>query len=150
MRDQNVSAAERTEVLALLNRAVDEGHLDPGLYHGRVAAIGTATYTSQLIAPLGDLPPEYAWLPAAAVAPTAPGRSAGRAALVLGLLSVPTAFCVLGGVLGVVAIVLSLRGDRPAGMSAALFGRVFGIVGVILAIGALIALTFTLGRPLDA
>jgi hypothetical protein len=145
MRDQRVSAGERTEVLALLNRAVDEGHLAPEHYHGRVAAVGTATYASQLIAPLGDLPPEYAWVP-----PAAPARpKAGRAALVLGVLSVPTAFCVFGGVLGVIAIVLSLRGERQVGMSAALFGRVFGIVGVILAIGALIALLYALNNPLN-
>ena len=146
MRDQRVSTAERTEVLALLSRAVDEGHLATDQYHGRVAAVGTATYTSQLIGPLGDLPPEYAWLP-----PTAPASSTpGRAALVLGVLSLPTSFCLFGGLLGAIAIVLSLRGERPAGMSAALFGRVFGIVGVILAIGALIALIYALSNPLGA
>ena len=146
MRDQRVSTAERTEVLALLSRAVDEGHLATDQYHGRVAAVGTATYTSQLIAPLGDLPPDYAWLPPTAAAPS----SSGRAALIFGVLSLPTSFCLFGGLLGAVAIVLSLRGERPAGMSAALFGRVFGIVGVILAIGALIALIFALNNPLGA
>lgn len=143
MRDRRVSTVERTEVLARLNRAVDEGDLDPGLYYGRVAAVGTATYTSQLIAPLGDLPPEYAWQPPAPAAPTRPGL----AALILGVLSVPTSFCVVGGVLGVVAIVLSLRGERPDGLNAALFGRVFGIVGVILAVGALIGLLYALNSP---
>jgi len=146
MRDQRVSTAERTEVLALLSRAVDEGHLATDQYHGRVAAVGTATYTSQLIAPLGDLPPEYAWLPPSAAAPT----TAGKAALIFGVLSVPTSFCLLGGVLGAIAIVLSLRGERPAGMSAALFGRVFGIIGVILAAGALIALIYALNYPMGA
>lgn len=146
MRDPRVSSAQRTEVLALLNRAVDEGHLEPGQYHGRVAAVGTATYASQLLVPLGDLPPQYAWHPPVAAVPVA----SGRAALILGILSVPTAFCVVGGVLGVVAIVLSLRGARPEGMSAALFGRVFGIVGVILAGGALIAVIYALRNPSGA
>ncbi len=146
MKDHRVSTAERTEVLALLRRAVDEGHLAAEHYHGRVAAVGTATYTAQLIAPLGDLPPEYAWQPSAAVASTRPGR----AALILGILSVPTSFCLVGGVLGVIAIVLSLRGERPIGMNAALFGRIFGIVGVILAAGALIALLYALNNPLGA
>jgi len=144
MRDERVAATERTEVLALLNRAVDEGHLAPDEYHDRVVAVGTATYTSQLLVPLGDLPPEYAWLPPAAAAPT---RPAGRAALVFGVLSLPTSFCVVGGVLGVIAIVLSLRGERRAGMNAALIGRVFGIVGVALSAGALIALIYALNQP---
>ena len=146
MRDHRVSTAERTEVLALLGRAADAGHLDPDQYHGRVAAVGTATYAAQLLAPLGDLPPEYAWRPPVASAPSAPGR----AARIFGVLSLPTSFCIFGGLLGVVAIVLSLRGERPEGISAALFGRVFGIVGVLLATGALIALLFALGRPLGA
>ena len=68
MRDQRVSTAERTEVLALLSRAVDEGHLPLDQYDGRVVAVGTATYTSQLLVPLSDLPPGYAWLPPFAVA----------------------------------------------------------------------------------
>jgi hypothetical protein len=113
-----------------------------------VIAVGTATYASELLDQLGDLPPEYAWLPAAAIAaPAGAGRTRarGRAALVLGLLSLPTSFCVLGGLLGAAAVVLSLRSPRRAGWGAALVGRVLGIVGIVLSLGALVALMVARG-----
>lgn len=147
MRDERVATAERSEVIALLGRALDDGHLTVAEHDTRVAAVGTATYTSDLLRTLSDLPPEYAWLPAAAVAPARPAGT-GRAALIVGLLSVPTSFCVLGGILGVVAIVLSLRGERRPGFTPALVGRVFGIVGVVLSLGALLALVYAMNNSL--
>ncbi|HET6532375.1 MAG TPA: DUF1707 domain-containing protein [Actinoplanes sp.] len=146
MRDERVSVAERSEVIALLTTALDEGRLDLAGYDARIAAVGAATYASELAAQLSDLPPEYAWRPPAAVLP-ATRRGSGRAALILGILSLPTAFCVAGGVLGIVAIVLSFRGDRPRGLSAALYGRVFGIVGVVLSLGALFSLVAAQQTP---
>jgi hypothetical protein len=144
MRDVRVVTAERSEVIGLLTRALDEGHLDLDRYDARVAAVGTATFTSELVAQLDDLPPEYAWLPPTAVVPSGARPGSGRAALVLGILALPTSFCVLGGVLGIVAIVLSFRGDRPRGLSPALVGRVFGIVGVVLSLGALFGLIYAM------
>jgi hypothetical protein len=143
MRDQRVGSADRAEVVGRLGRALDEGHLSLAEHDARVVRVGTATYASELLDQLADLPPEYAWLPAAAIAPPAgagPTRSRGRAALVLGILSLPTSFCVLGGLLGAAAVVLSLRGPRPAGWGPALVGRVLGIVGIVLSLGALLAL----------
>ncbi len=147
MRDERVATAERTEVIALLGRALDEGHLAVGEHDARVAAVGSATYISDLLAQLRDLPPEYAWLPPAAVAPARPAGS-GRAALILGLLSVPASFCVVGGILGIAAIVLSLRGPRRPGFTPALVGRVFGIIGVVLSGGALAALIYAMNTSL--
>jgi hypothetical protein len=144
VRDDRIATAERTEVIALLGRALDDGRLTLGQHDARVAAVGAATYGSELAAQLSDLPPEYAWLPPAAVVPSAPRAGAGRAALVLGIVSLPTSFCVLGGLLGIVAIVLSFRGERPRGLSPALIGRVFGIVGLVLSLGALFALIYAL------
>jgi hypothetical protein len=141
-----VATAERTEVLGLLGRALDEGHLALDQYDTRVVAVGTATYASELVAQLNDLPPEYAWLPPTAVVPASTRTGSGRAALVLGILSLPTAFCVAGGVLGIVAIALSFRGDRPRGLSPALLGRVFGIVGLVLSLGALFSLIYALNH----
>ena len=146
MRDARVQTAERSEVIARLSRALDDGHLGLDQYDARVAAVGTATYSSELTAQLGDLPAEYAWLPPTAVVPSAGRTGAGRAALVFGILALPTSFCVLGGLLGIVAIVLSFRGDRPRGLSPALFGRVFGIVGVVLSLGALFGLMYALNN----
>jgi hypothetical protein len=147
MRDQRVGTADRTEVIGLLSRAFDEGRLPMEDYDQRVARVGTATYASELLDQLQDLPPEFAWLPRTAVATPAAGHqpaASGRAALILGILALPTSFCVLGGVLGIIAVVLSLRGDRRAGLGPALIGRVFGIVGIVLSVGALIAVVVAL------
>ena len=136
MSDVRVAGDDRTEVIGLLNRALEHGELPISDYDHRIVAVGTATYASELLAQLRDLPPEYAWLPPAAIAPPAPPAKSGRAALIVGLLSLPTSFCLFGGLLGVLAVVLSLRGERTPGLSADLMGRVFGIVGVIMSIGA--------------
>jgi len=135
-----VASDDRTEVIGLLNHALEQGDLPIDDYDHRIAAVGTATYASELLAQLRDLPPEYAWLPPAAVAPPAEPARSGRGALILGLLSLPASFCVVGGVLGVAAVVLSLRGERQSGLSAKLMGRVFGIVGIVMSIGAAAAL----------
>jgi uncharacterized protein DUF1707 len=150
VRDERVTGAERSEVLEVLTRALDQGDLAMSDYDRRVVAVGSATYTSELLTQLADLPPEYAWLPPTAVAPPpAPAvAGAGRGALILGILSLPTSFCVFGGILGGIAIFLSLRGERRPGFSPALLGRVFGIVGVALSIAALIALIFALNNPI--
>jgi Domain of unknown function (DUF1707) len=146
VRDARVTVAERSDVIALLTKALDEGRLDLAGYDARVAAVGAATYASELVAQLSDLPPEYAWLPPTAVVPAAARPGSGRAALVFGILSLPTAFCVAGGLLGIVAVVLSFRGDRPPGLSPALVGRVFGIVGVVLSLGAVFSLIYALNH----
>ncbi|WP_285689792.1 DUF1707 domain-containing protein [Actinoplanes sp. NBRC 103695] len=151
MKDERVAGTERAEVLAELTRALDQGDLALDDYDYRVAAVGTATYTSELLAQLSDLPPEYAWLPPTAVAPPDQPRvaGAGRGALILGILSLPTSFCIFGGILGVIAIFLSLRGERARGFSPAMLGCVFGIVGVALSFAALAALVFALNKPMS-
>lgn len=147
VKDQRVANDERTEVIGLLNRALERGDLPLDAYDHRIAAVGSATYVSELVTQLDDLPPEYAWLPAAAVAPPVTARS-GKAALILGILSVPTSFCIIGAVLGVAAVVLSLRGERQPGLSSAMLGRVFGIVGIALSLAAAAALVFALTTPM--
>jgi hypothetical protein len=146
VRHERVATAERSEVIARLSRALDEGHLSLDEYDARVAAVGSATYATDLVAQLDDLPPEYGWRPPSAVVPSGPRRGSGRAALVLGILSLPTAFCVIGGVLGIVAIVLSFRGERRKGLSPAILGRVFGIVGLVLSLGALFSLIYAMNN----
>ncbi|GIE97324.1 DUF1707 SHOCT-like domain-containing protein [Paractinoplanes rishiriensis] len=133
-RDQRVGHAERTQVLGLLGNAYEAGLLPVGDYDARVAAVGTATYASELSFQVSDLPPAYAW--GARAAPAEP-RAAGRIALILGIASVPLSFCAIGGILGVLAVISS-RG-AGTGVTLALIGRIFGIVGIALSLTAVFA-----------
>ncbi|MGA5299183.1 DUF1707 SHOCT-like domain-containing protein [Nucisporomicrobium flavum] len=140
MRDERIGTVHRTQVIDLLNQALTEGSLPEPDYDARIVAVGSATYASDLLAQVQDLPPRLQWDPRAAAPPTPPDRNAGRGALILGLLAVPLSFCLIGGLLGVAAIVLSTRGRGAHGVGPALIGRVLGIVSVVLTIGAVAAL----------
>jgi hypothetical protein len=140
VKDERIGTVHRTQVIGLLNQALTEGTLAEPDYDARVVAVSTATYASDLLGQVQDLPPRLQWDPRNAAPPTPPDRNAGRTALVLGILSVPFAFCLLGGVLGVIAVVLSFRGRGAHGVGPALIGRVLGIIGVVLTVGAVIAL----------
>jgi hypothetical protein len=154
VRDTRVGTVERAQVLGLLGEALDAGLLPIEEYDARVVAVGTANHAAELRRQLGDLPPEYAWEePDAAPSPAADRGSAakpastaaGRVALILGIASVPLSICVIGGILGVLAVLASARSAPPAPgrrVTAALVGRVFGILGIVLSIGALIALLY--------
>jgi hypothetical protein len=149
VRDERAERADREEAIGLLSRALDDGHLPLAEYDHRVAAVGAATYVWQLHQQLQDLPVRTEWRPAASTPPPAPPQpppsaAAGRVALILGIASVPLSICVVGGVLGVLAVIASLRAGRPEPgerrVSAALIGRVFGIIGIALSVAALIAI----------
>jgi hypothetical protein len=153
VRDTRVGTVERTQVLGLLGEALDAGLLPIEEYDARVVAVGTANHAAELRRQLGDLPPEYAWEEPDATLPAADRGSAtkpastaaGRVALILGIASVPLSICVIGGILGVLAVLASARSSPPAAgrrITAALVGRVFGILGIVLSIGALIALLY--------
>lgn len=129
--------AERTQVLGLLGNAYDAGLLPVGEYDSRVAAVGAATHMSQLRLQISDLPPAYAW-GKPDPPPAEPSLAAGRVALILGIASVPLSLCVIGGVLGILAVIAG-RNAGP-GVTAALIGRVFGILGIALSLAALLAL----------
>jgi hypothetical protein len=100
-----------------------------------VARVGTATYASELTDQVADLPPPYTW-----ILPPPPPAS-GRVALILGIASVPLSICGIGAVLGILAVFAS-RGGTRGGVSPALIGRVFGILGIALSIGAVAALIY--------
>jgi Domain of unknown function (DUF1707) len=144
-QDQRVGTAERSQVLGLLGDAHEAGLLPTGEYDSRVAAVGSATYASQLRLQVSDLPPAYTWSERAAPAPE-PSPAAARIALILGLASIPLSVCVVGGVLGVLAVVASRNAGR--GVGPALLGRIFGLVGAALSVAALIALVYALNRPM--
>lgn len=129
MRGPRIGNAERTHVLGLLDGAHTAGLLPMEQYDSRVAQVGTATYASELADQVADLPPPYTWtLPP-------PPPAAGRVALILGIASVPFSMCLIGGILGILAVIAS-RGVARGRVSAALIGRVFGVVGVALSIAA--------------
>ncbi|WP_306205127.1 DUF1707 SHOCT-like domain-containing protein [Actinoplanes sp. RD1] len=144
MKDERIGTVHRTQVIDLLNQALAEGQLPEPEYDSRIVAVSTATYASDLLEQVQDLPPRLQWDPRNAAPPTPPSRNAGRAALALGILSVPSSVCLLGGVLGVVAVVLSFRGRGAHGVGPALIGRALGIIGVALSVAAGIALAATL------
>jgi hypothetical protein len=142
--DERVGNEQRAEVVDLLTRALDGDSLALDEYDRRVAAVGTATYASQLQAQVRDLPTEFTWRPhalASPVVPPRPVRSYGRTALILGSLSLPLSMCLIGWIFGILAVLYSRRGDAK-GFGPALIGRVFGIVGILLSVGAGLALLF--------
>jgi len=146
LRDQRVGHAERTQVLGLLGNAYEAGVLPVGEYDARVVAVGVATRASQLRLQVSDLPPAYSWGAPAPAVVEAPAAS-GRVALILGIASVPLSVCGVGLVLGLLAVIAGRGGGPRAGgvraggmrLSAALIGRVFGLVGMALSIAALAA-----------
>jgi hypothetical protein len=135
MRGPRIGNAERTHVLGLLDGAHTAGLLPMEQYDSRVAQVGTATYASELADQVKDLPAPYAW------AQPPPPEAAGRVALILGIASVPLSICVIGGLLGIMAVVAS-RGATRERLSAALIGRVFGVLGIALSVAAVVALIF--------
>ncbi|GAA2509022.1 DUF1707 SHOCT-like domain-containing protein [Winogradskya humida] len=140
MRDERIGTVHRTQVIDLLNQALAEGTLPEPEYDNRVVAVSSATYASDLLGQVQDLPPRLQWDPRNAAPPTPPDKNAGRSALVLGILAIPFSFCLLGGLLGIAAIVLSARTGGTHGVGPALIGRVLGIVSIVLTIGAAAAL----------
>jgi hypothetical protein len=142
MRGRRIGQIERTHVLGLLNGAYEAGVLPVTEYDGRIARVGTATYAGDLRDQLAGLPPPYAWDEPPAPPPPA---ASGRIALILGIASVPLSLCAVGGIFGVLAVIASRNAVPAAGgarVNAALIGRVFGILGMALSIGAVAAFVY--------
>ncbi|MGX6607237.1 DUF1707 SHOCT-like domain-containing protein [Micromonosporaceae bacterium Da 78-11] len=157
VRDDRIGHAERAEVVGMLGWSLDQGHLPLVEHDLRVAAVGTATYAWELSDQLRDLPVSDGWRPIFADEPP-PGRppspGAARAALILGIVSLPLSFCVIGGVLGVLAVVASVRAGRPLPgdrrIGSALIGRILGIIGIALSVAALAAIIYLRNHQLGA
>jgi hypothetical protein len=144
MKDERIGTVHRTQVIDRLGQALGEGLLTTEQHDGRVVSVSTATYASDLLAQVQDLPPRLQWDPRNAAPPTPPNRNAGKAALVLGVIGVLLSFCLLGWIPGIAAIVVSTRGRGAHGVGPALIGRVLGIISVVLSIGAAVALVVAL------
>ena len=145
MSSQRVGNAQRTEVVGLLGRALDESVLALDEFDRRVAAVGAATYASELAAQLDGLPAGYDWSPHAFPPPVTPrsATSYGTIALILGIVSLPLSMCLVGWIFGILAILYSRRGPAR-GFGTAMIGRVFGIIGIVLSVGAGLALGYAL------
>ena len=142
MTDARADSAQRNEALGVLTAALDAGRLDLIEYDARVVAIGSAGYVSELVAQAG----EFGWAPHPFPPPVTPARppsAYGKIALVLGLISVPLSLCLVGWIFGVLAIVYSGRAG-VRGFGAALVGRVSGILGVVLSLGAGLSLGYAM------
>ncbi|HEY0002172.1 MAG TPA: DUF1707 domain-containing protein [Actinoplanes sp.] len=148
MRGHRIGHDERTHVLGLLNGALEAGVLPVAEYDARVAQVGSATYAGELRDQLADLPQPYAWDEPPDPPPPA---VSGRVALVLGIASVPLSICVLGGILGILAVLASRNATPAPGgprINAALIGRIFGILGIVLSIGAISAILYARNNQL--
>jgi DUF1707 SHOCT-like domain len=143
-RDERIGNAQRTRVLELLGKATEEGYLSLDEYDQRAVAVTTARMRSELLAVVWDLPAQFRWDPRTTPPRLAPAKGPDRqafatAALALGLASIPLAPCLLGGLLGLAAVLCSIPGSRGgAGSGRAVIGRILGLVGVAAAVVVLI------------
>ena len=86
MKDERIGTVHRTQVIDQLNQAHGEGLLTTEQYDRRVVSVSTATYASDLLAQVQDLPPRLQWDPRNAAPPRrsmdgSPLRSARAAAV---------------------------------------------------------------------
>ena len=145
MTDERVGTAQRNHVLELLGRALAEGYLALDEYDERIVAASGARVRSELMAPLHDLPAQFQWDPrmltgrAPARQPEATTeanvRTLATLALVLGIMSLPLSFCLVGWIFGGAAVIVSFPGSRrPGTRSQAVVGRVLGLMGILLSL----------------
>ncbi|MEV4622618.1 DUF1707 domain-containing protein [Asanoa sp. NPDC049573] len=137
--NERVGTAQRTHVVNLLTGALEQGYLDLAEYEHRMAGANEAKWLGELLAQLADLPPQFRWDPQQQpIVQQGPDVGLGRpsvvAALIVGGLSIPLSCCFgVGGVAGIAAILLSIRGLRqPETRALAALALAAGTVGVLL------------------
>ncbi|UWP80548.1 DUF1707 and DUF4190 domain-containing protein [Dactylosporangium fulvum] len=155
--NERVGNAQRTHVLDLLGKAVQEGYLDLSEFDQRMNIVTSAKTAHELLGQLSDLPPRFHWdprsLPLPPSAPmTAPhpnARTTTVASLVLAIASIPLAVCYgMGGLFGIAAVVLSIPGLRSANeRGKAMTGLVLGCLGIVASIAMFFLLMFTQTTP---
>ena len=144
---QRVGHAQRTVVLDLLSKALEEGYLELHEYEARLVRVTEAKSVADLYGQVADLPPQLRWDPRQPMPRSREDRqrenadSAALVAFVLGLVSLPTTVCFgAGGLVGIAAVVfggraLRLGGNRPK----AIAGLVLGIIGIAVSIALVLA-----------
>src|SRR5690242_20429179 len=134
MYELRIGHAHRMHILDLLSRALSEGYLDLAEFERRMAIVNAATTLSQVLAQLGDLPPQFQWDPRTPLPHELAIKNADNASrlatltLILGALSVPLALCLIGFLIGIAAVVVGFlsTGARPDRRRQAIAGQVLG------------------------
>jgi hypothetical protein len=149
--DSRIGHVQRSEVLDLLSRALGEGYLSLDEYEQRLTAANSARFAAELVRQVADLPQQYRWDPAASQqasmhaqqAAETKARTFATSALIFGIVALPLSVCVIGGALGVVAILLSRpRSQSTSARTPAIIGRVLGITSIALSAGFLLVIIF--------
>ncbi|GAA4600786.1 hypothetical protein BJY16_003662 [Actinoplanes octamycinicus] len=142
-----VSDADREAIVAQLSAATAEGRLTIEEFSERSRQAYASRTWGELSTVVHDLPVPVLAHP---VTPPPPPADRGRMpllAMVLGLLSLPLAPCLLGGLTGIVATVLgivALKGRQvPNGRAMAITGLVCGSAGVLVQVAMLLMLFFS-------
>jgi hypothetical protein len=137
---QRVGHAQRTAVLELLNRALEEGYLELHEYEIRLPLITQAKTVRALYAQVADLPPQFRWnphqLPPAGPEERRRERASTEAlvSLIISAIAVPSTLCLgAGGILGLVGAVFGVRALRDGGSPAqAITGIGLGLLSMAL------------------
>lgn len=146
MGDDRVGNAQRTTVLDLLGRALEEGFLDLAEYETRLQRVTEGKTVAELYAQVADLPPQFRWDPDRPMPKSREERdkesanAMAVASIALGAAAIPTSLCLGAGVIpGIAALFLARRAlRREAGRGRAITGLVLGLVGVALSIGVVL------------
>jgi len=150
---ERVGNAQRTQVLDLLSRALEEGYIELAEYEHRMTVTTSAKTADELIAQVADLPPQFQWdprrpPPPANGAPARPSDSNAHgtaiASMVLAIISLPFSVCYgVGALFGIAAVVLSRPGMRTRnGYGMALTGLVIGLLGICASVAMFVLLVF--------
>jgi hypothetical protein len=75
---ERVGNTQRTHVINLLNKAVEEGYLDLYEYERRMITASSAATQGELVAQLWDLPAEFRWDPSRPPRPANHPRTSSR------------------------------------------------------------------------
>lgn len=152
---ERVGTVQRTQVLDLLSKALEEGYLELAEFEQRMTVVTAAKTVGELMDQVADLPPQFRWEPKGAVRPVPASTSGGStqtsslASLILAIVSIPLAPCFgIGAIFGIAAVVLSRPGLRTkSDYGKALTGLVVGCLGIAGSIVMLLILIFVDTTP---
>ncbi|GAB3148000.1 hypothetical protein GCM10027290_32070 [Micromonospora sonneratiae] len=149
---ERVGTAQRTAVLDLLSRALEQGYIELGEYEVRMAAIQSARTVGDLTGQTADLPHQFRWQPQHQPAPVPPPASQlvtgkrnpmSQVALTLSAVSIALSICLGAGVLfGLGGIALSLPGLKAKDTMSRI-ALVLGCIGTLLSVAIIVFMIAT-------